>query len=166
MITATYSPEDNKLRLYRSSSLDPETYKRIKSAGFVLDHKRDLFVAPMWTPEREDLLLELCGEIGDEDTSLVQRAEAKAERLESAVRMWETPEYWKQRAACALAHAKYKKLPAVRHRRIKGLEADKRTLTRVIEAAKKIYPAVITNCERWIAHIDNRITYERIMLGE
>jgi protein-L-isoaspartate O-methyltransferase len=36
----------------------------------------------MWTPTREDLCIELAGEIGDEDTTLVERAEAKAERLE------------------------------------------------------------------------------------
>ena len=36
----------------------------------------------MWTPDREDLALELCGEIGDEDTSLVDRAEERAERFE------------------------------------------------------------------------------------
>ncbi|WP_143760198.1 DUF3560 domain-containing protein, partial [Colwellia marinimaniae] len=37
---------------------------------------------PMWTPAREDLLMELCGEIGDEDTSLVERAEERADRFE------------------------------------------------------------------------------------
>jgi hypothetical protein len=35
----------------------------------------------MWTPEREDLLIELCGEIADEDTSLVERAEERADRF-------------------------------------------------------------------------------------
>jgi len=34
------------------------------------------------TPEREDLLIELCGEIGDVDTSLVGRAEQPADRFE------------------------------------------------------------------------------------
>jgi hypothetical protein len=36
----------------------------------------------MWTPEREDFLIELCGEVGDEDTTLVDRAEQRAERFE------------------------------------------------------------------------------------
>ena len=79
--TATYSPEDNKLRLYASSRLDKETYERVKSAGFRWAPKQDLFVAPMWTPQREDILLELAGEIGDEDTSLVERQEQRAERF-------------------------------------------------------------------------------------
>lgn len=175
---ATYSPEDNKLRLYPSSRLDSETYTRVREAGFIWAPKQELFVAPMWTPSREDLLLELCDEIGDEDTSLVERQEQRAERFEDysenraedaenarkavsaiadniplgqpilvghhsekharkdaeriengmrrAVKMWETSKYWQERAAGAIRHAKYKELPAVRARRIKGLEADKR----------------------------------------
>lgn len=82
MMNATYSPEDNKLRLYSVERLDAETYARVRAAGFIWAPKQGLFVAPMWTPEREDLLMELCGEIGDEDTSLVDRAEERAERFE------------------------------------------------------------------------------------
>ena len=82
MMNATYSPEDNKLRLYSSTRLDSETYARVKSAGFKWAPRQELFVAPAWSPAREDLLLELCGEIGDEDTSLVDRAEIRAERFE------------------------------------------------------------------------------------
>jgi hypothetical protein len=80
--SATYSPEDNKLRLYSVSRLDAALYERVKAAGFSFAPKQDLFVAPMWTPAREDLLLELCGEIDDEDTSLVERAEARAVRFD------------------------------------------------------------------------------------
>lgn len=79
--TATYSPEDNKLRLYASSRLDAETYARVKSAGFKWAPRQGFFVAPMWTPRREDLLLELCEEIEDEDKSLVERAEERSERF-------------------------------------------------------------------------------------
>jgi hypothetical protein len=81
-MNATYSPEDNKLRLYAETRLDPELYARVKAAGFIWAPKQDLFVAPMWTPGREDLLIELCGEVGDEDTSLIDRAEERAERFE------------------------------------------------------------------------------------
>lgn len=80
--TATYSPEDNKLRLYASWRLDAETYARVKAAGFKWAPKQELFVAPMWTPSREDLLIQLAGEIDDEDKSLVDRAEERAERFE------------------------------------------------------------------------------------
>jgi protein-L-isoaspartate O-methyltransferase len=185
---ATYSPEDNKLRLYAETRLDSETYARVKAAGFIWAPKQQLFVAPMWTPYREDLLLELCDEIGDEDTSLVDRAEERADRFEDyrdsrrqdaeqarsavdriadgipmgqpilighhserharkdaeriengmrkAIKMWDTAQYWQQRAKGALRHAKYKELPAVRYRRIKGLEADKRKQEKYISESE------------------------------
>lgn len=79
--SATYSPDDNKLRLYPACRLDREEYDRVKGAGFVWAARQELFVAPAWTPEREDFLLEMCGEIEDEDKSLVERAEERAERF-------------------------------------------------------------------------------------
>jgi predicted RNA methylase len=263
--TATYSPEDNKLRMYPYARLSAEDYARAKAAGFSWAPKQKLFVAPMWTPERADVLMEWCGEIGDEDTSLVDRAEERSERFEEysdkreadanqarqavaqiadniplgqpilighhsekharrdakriengmrkAVKMWETSKYWEQRAEGAIRHARYKELPAVRHRRIKGLEADKRKhekeikiselfsklwsreeLTReqalaiagrdrgswlwsdldkntiTVEDAKKralaSHAASLTHHRRWLAHIENRLAYERAMLGE
>jgi predicted RNA methylase len=176
--TATYSPDDNKLRLYASARLPADVYERVKAAGFKWAPKQELFVSPAWTPAREDLLIELAGEISDEDTSLVERAEERAERFEDysekrlseahnareavaaiadnipmgqpilvghhserrarkdaekiengmrrAVKLWDTANYWTARAKGALLHAKYKELPAVRARRIKGIEADKR----------------------------------------
>jgi len=78
----TYDPEDNKFRLYPAYRLDKEDYNTVRAAGFRWAPKQELFVAPMWTPGREDLLLQMCGEIGDEDTSLVDRAEIRAERFE------------------------------------------------------------------------------------
>jgi len=180
---ATYSPDDNKLRLYPVSRLDSDTYARVKAAGFKWAPRQELFVAPMWTPQREDLLLELCGEIDDEDTTLTERAEERSERfseysehraddahrareavsaiadniplgqpilvghhserharkdaekiengMRRAVKMWETSNYWKSRAAGAIHHAKYKELPAVRARRIKKIEADRRKENKV-----------------------------------
>lgn len=79
--SGTYSPDDNKLRLYSLGRLPEEIYRRVRAAGFIYAPKQELFVAPGWTPDREDLLLELCGEIGDEDTSLLDRAEERAERF-------------------------------------------------------------------------------------
>lgn len=82
MFTATYSPEDNKLRLYASARLDKDLYDRVRAAGFIWAPKQELFVAPKWTPEREDFLVELCGDIDEEDTTLEERAAARAERFE------------------------------------------------------------------------------------
>ena len=62
-ISATYSPEDNKIRLYPSTRLDAETFARVKKAGFRWAPKQELFVAPAWSCAREDLALELAGEI-------------------------------------------------------------------------------------------------------
>lgn len=206
--TATYSPDDNKLRLYPFARLSTEDYTRAKEAGFSWAPKQELFVAPMWTPEREDLLLEWCGEIGDEDKSLVERAEERAERFEDysekraeeahsakqavesiaggiplgqpilvghhsqrraekdaeriengmrrAVKLWDTSKYWTQRAAGALAHAKYKEEPDVRARRIKRIEADQRK----IERAKAESENLITLWEGK-AFSTNRATGER-----
>ena len=288
-LTATYSPEDNKLRLYSLTRLDAELYARVRAAGFIYALKQELFVAPMWTPIREDLLIELCDEIGDEDTSLVDRAEQRADRFEDysdnraadaerargyvssiadnipfgqpilvghhserharkdaqriengmrkAVQMWETSKYWTDRAAGAIRHAKYKERPDVRARRIKKLEAEKRgserskakaekhfalwtkegltheeallicgrtdagwlrlprkegdredhnqnptahdaltnsypslyaprSLEEVIEVARRAYPRTIAHCDRWINHYENRLAYEKAMLGE
>jgi hypothetical protein len=81
-ISATYSPEDNKLRLYASRRLDAETYARVKEAGFAWAPKQELFVAPKWTPAREDLALELAGEIEPEEMTIAERAAMKAERLD------------------------------------------------------------------------------------
>ena len=81
IFTATYSPDDNKLRLYASGRLDPELYQRVKSAGFQWAPKQDLFYAT-WNPNAEDILIELAGEIEDEDKSLTDRAEERAERFD------------------------------------------------------------------------------------
>ena len=83
IFTATYSPEDNKLRLSASSKLDDDTYKRVKDAGFTWAPKQEIFVAPMWTPNRADLCIELAGEIEDEDKTLAERALERAERFET-----------------------------------------------------------------------------------
>lgn len=198
-MNATYSPDDNKLRLYSSSRLDAETYARVKAHGFKWAPKQGLFVAPMWTPEREELLVELCGEVGDEDTSLTERQEERAERFEGyqekrkaeaeqaqesahaiserfaggqpilvghhserkarkdhermdnqmrkTIQLWETSAYWRSRAAGAIRHAKYKELPAVRARRIKGIEADLRKAEKYIKEAE-LHIAMWTDPEK------------------
>ncbi len=183
--TATYSPEDNKLRLYTLHRLDAETYRRVSAAGFRWAAKQELFVAPAWTPAREDLLLTLCGEIEPEDTSVTDRAAERGERFEGyaekrlqeaeaeyarvdaitehiplgkpilighhserrarkdaariqegmrrAVKAAETSKYWDWRALGVARYAKMKSDPAVRQRRIKGLEVDLRKQQRIIE---------------------------------
>jgi protein-L-isoaspartate O-methyltransferase len=173
--SATYDPADDKLRLTASSRLDDELYQRVKKCGFRWAPKQDLFFA-VWNPAAEDICIELAGEVEDEDSSLVERAEVRADRFEGysekrtaeaesahaavdyisqrfadgqpilvghhsekrarkdaekiqngmrkALKLWDTASYWTDRAASALAHAKYLERPDVRARRIKGLESD------------------------------------------
>jgi protein-L-isoaspartate O-methyltransferase len=275
---ATYDAADDKLRLRASSRLDAETYARVKAAGFGWAPKQDLFYA-VWSPAREDRLVELAGDIDDEETTPEERAAQRAERFEGykdrraadaeqarkavasvadgipfgqpilvghhserharrdaekiengmrrAVRLWETSTYWADRAAGAIRAAKYKELPAVRARRIKKLEAEKRGHERDLSVQKgrlalwsklheqdsikrkdgqpttfldralhvveldrwarfelrqelregKTTPESlqaeivagaqvwIRHYERWIFHIDNRLTFERAMLA-
>ena len=80
-LIATYSPEDNKLRLYSMDRLPRETYDLLRSSGFRWAPKQKLFVAPRWTPARENLLVRLCGEIEDEETTLAERAKQREERF-------------------------------------------------------------------------------------
>lgn len=80
MFSCTYDPADNKLRLYASSRLDTETYQRVKKAGYRWAPKQELFFS-VWNPGAEDIAVELAGEIEDEDTTLVERAEERAERF-------------------------------------------------------------------------------------
>lgn len=79
--SATYSPDDNKLRLYAARRLSADVYVQVKAAGFRWAPKQDLFYAT-WSPGAEDMAEELAGEIDDEDKSLVARAEDRADRFE------------------------------------------------------------------------------------
>lgn len=84
---ATYSPEDNKLRVYPDgervdSVLDDAEYAAFKRAGFKWAAKQECFVAPRWTPAAEDWALELADEIEDEDYSALERSADRAERFE------------------------------------------------------------------------------------
>lgn len=78
---ATYLAEDNKLRFYVSERLSEDLYQRAKAIGFVYAPKQHLYVAPKWTVEREDFLLEFVDEIVAEGTTIAERALAKIERL-------------------------------------------------------------------------------------
>lgn len=82
-VDATYSLEDNKLRLYCSERLSPDLYKKVRDAGYIWAPKQQIFVAPMWTPYREELALNLAGSIENEETSLEDRAADRAARFEN-----------------------------------------------------------------------------------
>lgn len=82
---ATYSPEDNKLRLY-VGRVPREEFLKLRAAGWVTLHKQREagggdFCA-VWTPERRDTALEYGGGvILDEDMGPAERAADRAERF-------------------------------------------------------------------------------------
>ena len=78
---ATYSPEDNKLRLYTSVWLGKEDYQLLSDMGFKWAPKQQL-IFTHWTPKREDICLLLAGTIEPEETTLVERAEDRAARFD------------------------------------------------------------------------------------
>lgn len=132
--TATYSAEDNKLRLYSLSRLDAETFQSVKEAGFKWAPKQELFVAPAWSPRREDFLLELVGKIELELTTMAERRDAAQEK---AVAASKAVNYWRYRAAGVEAHANHKNDPRVRARRIKTLLAELRDFQRRLHGMEK-----------------------------
>ena len=82
-LDATYSAEDNKLRIYSNERLEPELFAQFKEEGFKYAPKQELFVAPKWTPSREDFCIKVAGDIEAEQSTMLERAEAKAARLDN-----------------------------------------------------------------------------------
>jgi hypothetical protein len=132
------------LRLYSPSPPDPGLYQQAKNFGFAWSDKLNAFVAPKWTPEREDFLIALCGGIGDELADLVNHAKPDAAsgrrsdaRCSSAAHdldddarrealVWRSSEYWVQRATAATCFGPISTILPAQVRWIKVLEADKR----------------------------------------
>lgn len=79
----TYSPEDNKIRLY-VGRVPRDEYEKLRAAGFVSTPKQDCDFVAVWTPNREDIAREYLDDgddIGDEDYSPLERAADRAERF-------------------------------------------------------------------------------------
>lgn len=84
MPTVTYSPEDNKLRLY-VGRVPRDEYEALRKSGWTSTPKQDCDFVATWTPAREDQAREYLDEgedIGDEDYSPEERAADRAERFE------------------------------------------------------------------------------------
>lgn len=189
---ATYSPEDDKIRLYFDSRIPKDEWDRLRVAGFSWCMKQSQAggcdMTAVWSIAREDLALEMAGEIGDEDQPRAERSADRADRFEGygdkregeavgladrydtgpaihanqsaaraeraaerhdrvaakAVNQWDKAEYWTRRTAGVIAHALYVERADVRHRRIKGLEADERKIladvvpSQVIDGAEMV----------------------------
>lgn len=79
--TATYCPEDDKIRLYVGRVPRAE-YDALRAEGWTSTPKQDCDFVAVWTPTREDTALAYGdGEIEDEDQSPADRAADRAERF-------------------------------------------------------------------------------------
>lgn len=77
---ATYSPEDNKLRLY-VGRVPRDEYERLRAQGWTSTPKQDCDFVAVWTPDRRDMCLEYADLIEDEDQGPEDRAADRAERF-------------------------------------------------------------------------------------
>lgn len=77
---STYSPEDNKLRLY-VGRVPRDEYLKLRAEGWTSTPKQDCDFVAHWTPERRDSALNYAELIEDEDQSPEDRAADRAERF-------------------------------------------------------------------------------------
>ena len=190
-LTATYSPEDDKLRLYTGCRVDQETfaYARLRAAGFSWFPEQQLFVATGWTPERADLLIEFCGGIGDEDKSLVRRGGERAERIQELEAKQREMQHRKSQAerffkawrkeGLTLREAKelnhfdpenFVDSPATKPGTslwdvVRGFISPKPTAEQMAEKAILRHWKTVAWTNRWIQHYEHRLSYERAMLA-
>lgn len=80
--TATYSVEDDKIRIYFNHYLDKDFYDRFIDLGFRKAPIQGCHFA-VWSPSREDFAIELAEEIYADGTTFAERAQAKAERCDT-----------------------------------------------------------------------------------
>ena len=78
--TATYSPEDNKLRLY-VGRVPRDEYLALRAEGWTSTPKQSCDFVAHWTPDRRDTALSYAPIIEDEDQSPEDRAADRAERF-------------------------------------------------------------------------------------
>ena len=78
--TATYSPEDNKLRLY-VGRVPRDEYLLLKAQGWTSTPKQDCDFVATWTVSRRDTCLKYADIIEDEDMGPEDRAADRAERF-------------------------------------------------------------------------------------
>lgn len=77
---ATYSPEDNKLRLY-VGRVPKEQYLALRAEGWTTTPKQNCDFVATWTPRRRDTAMSYAGIIEDEDMGPDERAADRAERF-------------------------------------------------------------------------------------
>lgn len=77
---ASYSPEDNKIRLY-VGRVPRDEYERLRAEGWTSTPKQGCDFVAHWTPARRQTALEYADLIEDEDMGPAERAADRAERF-------------------------------------------------------------------------------------
>lgn len=130
--TATYDPNDDKLRLYSALPVDADTHGRASEAGYRWMPESGALVAT-WTPEAEDFALELAGRIDDNELSSSEHDQC--ERGIESRNVWDSRLYWEQRARAVWRAGAQNEAPEVRYRRIKRLQSALRKHQRLCKEA-------------------------------
>lgn len=78
--SATYCPEDDKLRLY-VGRVPHDEYEALKKEGWTSTPKQDCDFSAVWTPSRYQTCLSYAGMVADEDMDPAERAADRAERF-------------------------------------------------------------------------------------
>lgn len=140
---ATYSPEDNKLRIYcvPEERFDTETYEQVKDARFRWAPIQKLWFAH-WSPKAEDLCIALAGDIEPEEKTLVERSEAKAERLKALAEKRANDAIGFARAAQQLSSEMGNQPVLLGHHSQRKIEKNKERVERNQEKSEKAASAV------------------------
>lgn len=79
--SCTYSPQDDKIRIYFFSRIDKELFNQFKEQGFTWTMKQESDLVAYWTPARQDFAEKYCGQLGDEESDLLDRSADRADRF-------------------------------------------------------------------------------------
>jgi hypothetical protein len=131
--TATYCPEDDKIRLY-VGRVPREDYLALKEEGWTSTPKQSCDFVATWTPERNRTAILFAGAIDDEDMGPEERAADRAERFAG---------YQEKRMDEATGHAdRYDAGPAVHGfqsyaRAVRSADRHDRIAGRAVDAWEK-----------------------------
>jgi hypothetical protein len=131
--SATYCPEDNKLRIY-VGRVPRDDYEALRADGWTSTPKQDCDFVATWRPSRRDTCLDYAGIIEDEDQSPEDRAADRAERFGG---------YLDKRLGEATGHAdRYDAGPSVhgfqsKARAVRAANRHDRTGSRAVDAWDK-----------------------------
>lgn len=104
-MTATYSPDDDRMRIYARGTLSGPLCAMLEHQGFLLLPEAMVFVSSSgWSLRQEALLLQLCGTIEDDavwhgDLYLPYIGHMPYRDLPPGTGPWYDPRYWQVRAA-------------------------------------------------------------------